>query len=129
METMYIHTSARQENPRSLCDDSKCVVTKKTVYSWDVVFKPHTPILRRLAQERRQPKMYAPLDFRSNLALSITDDDPITVRELVDSEEGKLSKKSMVEEMATLDKNEVWDLVELSAGRKPSVANGCLRRS
>ena len=25
----------------------------------------------------------------------------------------------MVDEMASLDKNEVWDLVELSAGRKP----------
>jgi hypothetical protein len=25
----------------------------------------------------------------------------------------------MVEEMAALDKNEAWDLVELSTGRKP----------
>jgi hypothetical protein len=36
----------------------------------------------------------------------------------VDSEDGKLWKKAMVEEMASLDKNEAWDLVELPAGRK-----------
>jgi hypothetical protein len=37
----------------------------------------------------------------------------------VDSEDGKLWKKSMVEEMVSLDKNEAWDLVELLAGRSP----------
>jgi len=39
----------------------------------------------------------------------------------VDSEDGKLWKKAMVKEMAFLDKNEVWDLVELSDGRNPIV--------
>jgi hypothetical protein len=43
--------------------------------------------------------------------LSITDDDPRTVREAVDSEDGNLWKKAMDEEMTTLDKNEAWDLV------------------
>jgi hypothetical protein len=52
------------------------------------------------------------------ILLSIIDDDPRTVREVVDSEDGKLWKKVMVEEMASLDKNEAWDLVDLSAGRK-----------
>jgi hypothetical protein len=37
----------------------------------------------------------------------------------VDSEDGKLWKKAMVEEMVALDKNEAWDLVELLAGRNP----------
>jgi hypothetical protein len=46
--------------------------------------------------------------------LFITDDDPRTVREAVDSEDGKLWKKAMVEEMEALDKNEAWDLVEFS---------------
>jgi hypothetical protein len=45
--------------------------------------------------------------------LSITDDDPRTVREVVDSGDGKLWKKAMDEETTTLDKNESWDLVEL----------------
>jgi hypothetical protein len=49
---------------------------------------------------------YTPSDLRSNFALSIIDDDPRTVREAVDSEDGNLWKKAMDEEMAALDKNE-----------------------
>ena len=51
--------------------------------------------------------------------MSVTDDDPITVKEAVDSEDGKLWKEAMVDEIASLHKNEAWDLVELPAGRKP----------
>ena len=51
--------------------------------------------------------------------MSVTDDDPRTVKEAVDSEDGKLWKEAMVDEMASLHKNEAWDLVELPAGRKP----------
>jgi hypothetical protein len=75
--------------------------------------------LRRSVWERRKPERYTPPDFHSNFSLFITDDDPRTVREAVDSEDGKLWKKAMVEEMAALDKNEAWDLVELSTGRNP----------
>jgi hypothetical protein len=80
-------------------------------------------------RDKRQPERYSPPDFRSNFALSITDDDPRTVREAVNSEDSKLWKKAMVEEMDALDKNEAWDIVELPAGRKLLVANGCSRRS
>ena len=41
------------------------------------------------------------------------------MKEAVDSEDGKLWKEAMVDEMASLHKNEAWDLVELPAGRKP----------
>ena len=51
--------------------------------------------------------------------MSVTNDDPRTVKEAVDSEDGKLWKEAMVDEMASLHKNEAWDLVELLAGRKP----------
>ena len=51
--------------------------------------------------------------------MSVTDDDPKTVKEVVDSEDGKLLKEAMVDEMASLHKNEAWDLVEFLAGRKP----------
>ena len=51
--------------------------------------------------------------------MSIIDDDPRTVREVVDSEDGNLWKRAMEEEMASLDKNEAWDLVELPTGRNP----------
>jgi len=75
--------------------------------------------VRRLVRERRQPKRYSPSAFYSNFSLSITNDDPRTVKEVVDSKDGKLWKEAMVDEMASLHKNEAWDLVESSAGRKP----------
>jgi hypothetical protein len=80
--------------------------------------EPHTPILRRSVRERRKPERYSPPDFHSNFSLSITDDDPRTVREAMNSEDSKLWKKAMVEEMDALDKNEAWDLVEFPVGRK-----------
>jgi len=81
--------------------------------------EPQTPAVKRSVQERRQPERYIPSTFCSNFSLSITNDDPRTVKEAVDSEDGKLWKEAMVDEMASLHKNEAWDLVELSAGRKP----------
>eukprot|EP00253_Pinus_taeda_P025205 PITA_25205 len=90
--------------------------------------EPQTPAVRRSARERRQPERYSPSAFCPNFALSVTDDDPRTVKEAVDSEDGKLWKEAMVDEMASLHKNEAWDLVELSAGRKPLAANECSRR-
>ena len=72
-----------------------------------------------MVRERRLPKRHSPYDFHSNFALSITDDDPRTAREVVDSEDGNLWKRAMEEEMESLDKNEAWDLVELPTGRKP----------
>jgi hypothetical protein len=58
-------------------------------------------------------------DFRSNFALSITNDYPRNIREAVDSKDGKFWKKAMDEEITTLDKNEAWDLVEFPTGRNP----------
>jgi hypothetical protein len=78
----------------------------------------HTLVLRRLVRKRRKPKKYSPPNFHSNFTLSITDDDPRTFREAVNSEDSKLWKKAMVEEMDALDKNEAWDIVELPAIRK-----------
>ena len=49
----------------------------------------------------------------------LTDDDPRTVREVVYSEDGKLWKEAMVDEMGSLHKNEASDLVELPTGRNP----------
>ena len=75
--------------------------------------------MRRSVRERRQPERYSPSAFCSGFALTITDDDPRNFREVVDSEDGKLWKEAMVDEMASLHKNEAWDLVEFPAGRKP----------
>jgi hypothetical protein len=54
-------------------------------------------------REKRIPKRYTPPDFHSNFSLSITNNDPRTVREIMDLEDGKLLKNAMVEEMASLD--------------------------
>jgi hypothetical protein len=62
--------------------------------------------LRRSVQERRLLEGYTPSDICSKFSLSITDDDPITVREAVDLEDVNLYKKAMDEEMAALDKTE-----------------------
>ena len=81
--------------------------------------EPQTLGVRRSVRERRQPKWYSPFAFSSNFSLSITDDDPRTVKEAVDSKDGKLWKEAMVDEMESFHKNEAWDLLELLAGRKP----------
>jgi len=52
--------------------------------------EPQTPAVRRSVRERRQPERYSPSAFCSNFSLSVTDDDPRTVKEAVDSEDGKL---------------------------------------
>ena len=75
--------------------------------------------MRRSVWKRRQPERYSPSAFCSNFSLTITDHDPRIIREAVDSEDGKLWKEAMVDEMASLHKNEEWDLVELPTGRKP----------
>jgi hypothetical protein len=97
-------------------DDTKSESSKEDEVAEEE--EPHTPILRRSTRERRQPEMYSPPDFYSNFALSITDDDLRTVGQAVNSDDSKLWKKAMVEEMDALDKNEAWDTVELPAGRK-----------
>jgi hypothetical protein len=48
--------------------------------------------------------------------LSITDDDPRTVREEIDLNHEKLWKKATVVEMVALDNNEAWNLVDLLIG-------------
>ena len=75
--------------------------------------------MRRSVRERRQPGRYSPSTFCSNFSFFVTDDDQRTVKEAVDSKDGKIWKEAMVDEMASLHKNEDWDLMELPAGRKP----------
>jgi hypothetical protein len=50
----------------------------------------HTLVLRRSVRDKRKPERYSPPDFHSNFSLSITNDDPKTVREAVNSEDIKL---------------------------------------
>jgi hypothetical protein len=68
--------------------------------------------LRRSVREKILLERYTSPYFHSNFPLSNTDDDLRTVREAVDSEDGKLWEKATVEEITSLDKNEAWDLVQ-----------------
>ena len=111
----------RKEEPEKVdleLDDAKSESSKEEEVQEAEEEEPHTPVLRRSMRDRRQPERDSPPNFCSNFALSITDDDPRTLREAVNSEDSKLWKKAMVEEMDALDKNEACDIVELLAGRK-----------
>eukprot|EP00253_Pinus_taeda_P008703 PITA_08703 len=81
--------------------------------------EPQNPDVRRLVQEIRQSERYSPSAFCLKFSLSITVDDPRTMKEEVDTKDGKLWKEAMVDEMTSLHKNEAWDLVEFPTGRKP----------
>jgi hypothetical protein len=108
----------RQEEPEKIeieLDDAKSESSEEDV---ELEEEPHTLVLMRLVRERRKLERYSPPNFYSKLSLSITDDDPRTVREEVNSRDSKLWKKAMVEEMDALDKNEAWDIVVFPARRK-----------
>eukprot|EP00253_Pinus_taeda_P011189 PITA_11189 len=50
------------------------------------------------------------------------------MKEAVDLEGRKLWEEAMVDEMASLHKNEAWDMVELSTGRKPIGSKWLLKK-
>ena len=77
-----------------------------------------TPTLRRYDHEQRLVDRYSPPNFHSAFLLSIVSDETISVKEVVNSEECKLWKNAMVEEMEALRKNEASNLLELPDGRK-----------
>ena len=66
--------------------------------------EPHIPFLRGSSREIRKLERYSPPNFRSHFSMSITDDDPRNVKEVVNSEDSDLWKKAMDEEMDSLDK-------------------------
>ena len=108
-----------KEEPEKIEFDQKNDMSDSTEEHESEEEDHHTPVLRRSDRERRLPERYSPSNFHSNFSLSITDDDPRTVMEAVDLEDGNLWKRAMEEEMASLDKNEAWDLVEFPTGRNP----------
>eukprot|EP00253_Pinus_taeda_P030707 PITA_30707 len=95
-------------------EESDCIAEEDLKYE-----EPQTPVVRISVQERRKLERYSPFAFSSNFSQFVTDEDPRTVMEAVDLEDGKLWKEAMIDEMASLHKNDAWDLVELLAGRKP----------
>ena len=90
--------------------------------------EPQTPCVRRLAQERRKPERYSPSVFHSNFALSIIDDYPRTVKEVVDSEDGKLWKRPWLMKWNLCTKMRVGIWWSFWLEGNPFAANGCSRR-
>jgi hypothetical protein len=76
-----------------------------------------TLVVRWSEQLIKLVKRYIPPDFCSAFVLISTDDEPKSVGEAVELVEGKLWKDAMVEDMESLHKNEIWDLVKLPSGR------------
>eukprot|EP00253_Pinus_taeda_P028817 PITA_28817 len=100
-------------------------VTKKVVYNQDVVFREVKDVIKHEVQPKEPQKIEFELkeeESDSTVEEELEDEEPQTLDvrrpEVVDSEDGKLWKEAMVDEMASLHKNEAWDLVELPARRK-----------
>eukprot|EP00253_Pinus_taeda_P017752 PITA_17752 len=97
-------------------------VSRKVVYSRDMVFREVKDVITHEVQPKEPEKIKFELkeeESNSRTEEESEDEEPQTPTEVVDSEDGKLWKEAMVDEMASLHENEAWDLVELSAGRKP----------
>eukprot|EP00253_Pinus_taeda_P032730 PITA_32730 len=104
-------------------------VTSKAVYNQDVVFREVKDVIKHEVQlkeleniefELKEEELDSAAEEESKDEEPQTpDDDPRTVKEAVDSEDGKLWKEAMADEMTSLHKIKAWDLVELLAGRKP----------
>jgi hypothetical protein len=76
-------------------------------------------VVRRSKQVRKKFKRYGPPNFCSAFLVTCTYAEPKSVREGINSIEGRLLKDAMVEEMESLHKNEMWDLVQPLSRRNP----------
>ena len=84
---------------------------EKELSELDQVVELQTPTLRRSDHVRRPVERYSPPDFCSAFVLFAINDEPRSVKEAINSQEGKLQKKDMIEEMEALEKNEAQDLL------------------
>ena len=79
---------------------------EEELFESDEEVELQTPTLRRSDRVRRLVERYSPPNFHSAFVLSVVNDEPRSVKEAVSSEECKLWKNAMVEEMEALNKNE-----------------------
>jgi hypothetical protein len=80
----------------------------------------------RSEQLRKPAERYRLSDFC--FTLYTIDEEPNSVKEEVESTNGKLWKDIMVKEMKYLYKNETWDMVKLPNGRKPFSSNWVFKK-
>ena len=79
--------------PEKIEFELKEVESNSTIEEDSEEEEPQTPALRRSTRERRQPERYSPSALCSNFSLTITDDDPRTIREAVDSGDGNSERR------------------------------------
>ena len=80
------------------------------------------PALRRSTRERKVPLRYSLSALSTFHALSITGDDPSSVKEARSMDDANQWELAMTEEMQSLDHNDTWSLCKLPKDRK---AIGC----
>ncbi|GJZ12985.1 retrovirus-related pol polyprotein from transposon TNT 1-94 [Tanacetum coccineum] len=76
-----------------------------------------TPQLRRSTRESRAPVWYSP---SANYLLLTENGEPESYSEALSSKEFEQWKKTINEEMVSLEKNQTWSLVRISVGKKAS---------
>ncbi|GJQ94849.1 retrovirus-related pol polyprotein from transposon TNT 1-94 [Tanacetum coccineum] len=76
-----------------------------------------TPQVRRSTRESRAPVRYSP---SANYLLLTENGEPESYSEALSSKESVQWKKAIIEEMVSLEKNQTWSLVRISAGKKAS---------
>ncbi|GJX63381.1 retrovirus-related pol polyprotein from transposon TNT 1-94 [Tanacetum coccineum] len=76
-----------------------------------------TPQVRRSTRESRAPVRYS---LSANYLLLTENGEPESYSEALSSKESVQWKKAIIEEMVSLEKNQTWSLVRISAGKKAS---------
>eukprot|EP00253_Pinus_taeda_P005734 PITA_05734 len=99
--------------------------------SRDVVFREVKNAIKHEVPSKEPKKIEFELkeeESDSTTEEELEDEEPQTLVEVVDLEDGKLWKEAMVDEMTCLQKNEACDLVELQARRKPIGSKWVLKK-
>eukprot|EP00253_Pinus_taeda_P007730 PITA_07730 len=99
--------------------------TRKVLYNRDVVSREVKDVIKHEVQPKEPEKIEFELKVEESDSTAEEESkdeepqNPVTMKEAINSEDGKLWKEAMVDEMEYLHKNDAWNLVELPAGRKP----------
>ncbi|GKE29510.1 retrovirus-related pol polyprotein from transposon TNT 1-94, partial [Tanacetum coccineum] len=112
-----LDTSEGSENSRSFKDSRR----SDEEYSEDGASSKEggfeTPQVRRSTRESRAPVRYS---LSANYLLLTENGEPESYSEALSSKESVQWKKAIIEEMVSLEKNQTWSLVRISAGKKAS---------
>eukprot|EP00253_Pinus_taeda_P021330 PITA_21330 len=95
------------------------LVTRKVVYSRDMVFKEVKDVIKHEVQPKEPVKIEFELKEEESSSVVEEESEDEEPQTRLGFRGWKTLEKAMVDEMASLHKNKAWDLVELSAGRKP----------